>query len=206
MKKASRIILALAILPFLVEIVRAATGFIGQIVQSVQLAAETTKVIGTVNVSAGQTIAAVTAITSALPAGSAIIGNVRIDQTTPGTTNGVVASIAAAQTIAVTNTGTFAVQTAASVSIPTVAKVAATTTSGQLIAANASRKGIEVDCDCANTDSVAINWGASAAVYASHKQLTPCSNWTPPPSIAVQTAIQIIANSGTQNCRVIEYP
>ncbi len=35
------------------------------------------------------TVAAVTAITNALPAGSNIIGNVRIDQTTPGTTNGV---------------------------------------------------------------------------------------------------------------------
>lgn len=36
------------------------------------------------------TVGAVTAITNALPAGSQIIGNVRIDQTTPGTTNGVV--------------------------------------------------------------------------------------------------------------------
>lgn len=36
------------------------------------------------------TVTAVTAITNALPAGTNIIGNVRIDQTTPGTTNGVV--------------------------------------------------------------------------------------------------------------------
>lgn len=35
------------------------------------------------------TVGAVTAITNALPAGSAIIGKVGIDQTTPGTTNGV---------------------------------------------------------------------------------------------------------------------
>jgi hypothetical protein len=34
------------------------------------------------------TVGAVTAITNALPAGSNIIGNFRIDQTTPGTTNG----------------------------------------------------------------------------------------------------------------------
>lgn len=33
-----------------------------------------------------------TSVNSAIPAGSAIIGNVRIDQTTPGTTNGVVAT------------------------------------------------------------------------------------------------------------------
>ncbi len=38
------------------------------------------------------TVTAVTAITNALPAGSNIIGNVRIDQTTPGTTNLVAAN------------------------------------------------------------------------------------------------------------------
>lgn len=41
------------------------------------------------------TVSAVTAITNALPAGSNIIGNVRIDQTTPGTTNGVVVNTVA---------------------------------------------------------------------------------------------------------------
>lgn len=59
------------------------------------LAAETTKVIGTVNIAAAQTLAtvttvsAVTAITNALPAGTNLLGKVGIDQTTPGTTNGV---------------------------------------------------------------------------------------------------------------------
>ncbi len=43
------------------------------------LAAETTKVIGTVNIAASQTVG--------LVAGSAVIGKVGIDQTTPGTTN-----------------------------------------------------------------------------------------------------------------------
>ena len=38
------------------------------------LGAETTKVIGTVNIAAGQTVAAVTAITNALPAGTNAIG------------------------------------------------------------------------------------------------------------------------------------
>jgi hypothetical protein len=56
------------------------------------LSAETTKVIGTVNISSSQTIAAVTAITNALPAGTYLLGKVGIDQTTPGTTNAVVAS------------------------------------------------------------------------------------------------------------------
>ncbi len=43
------------------------------------LAAETTKVIGTVNIAASQTVG--------LVAGTAVIGKVSIDQTTPGTTN-----------------------------------------------------------------------------------------------------------------------
>ena len=42
------------------------------------LSAETTKVIGTVNLSAAQTLAAVTAITNALPAGTNIIGSVKL--------------------------------------------------------------------------------------------------------------------------------
>lgn len=49
-----------------------------------------TTVTGVTTVSTVTTVGAVTAITNALPAGSNIIGNVRIDQTTPGTTNGVV--------------------------------------------------------------------------------------------------------------------
>lgn len=47
----------------------------------VVLAAETTKVIGTINIAASQTVG--------LVAGSAIVGKVGIDQTTPGTTNAV---------------------------------------------------------------------------------------------------------------------
>ncbi len=197
MKKASRILLAVLFIPLMVGIVSAASTYVGQLTQAVSgtFWQATQPVSGTFwqatqAVSNGGTFAVQAAAVLAAET-TKIIGTV---------------NVASGQTIAVTNTGTFAVQTAASVSIPTVAKVAATTTTGQLIAANATRKGIEVDCDCANTDSVAINWGASAAVYATHKQLTPCSNWSPPAGIAVQTAIQIIANTGTQNCRVIEYP
>ena len=56
------------------------------------LAAETTKVIGTVNLSAGQTVAAVTAITNALPTGANTIGAI------------------SNASFAVTNAGTFAAQ------------------------------------------------------------------------------------------------
>lgn len=57
------------------------------------------------------TVSAVTAISNALPAGTNLLGKVGIDQTTPGTTNAVVASIASGQTIAVTyGSGAFVVQ------------------------------------------------------------------------------------------------
>lgn len=160
-------------------------------------------------------------VNAALPAGTNLMGKVGIDQTTPGTTNRVDATIAAAQTLAtvttvgavtaITNalpagTNTIGAVTFPAVSAPTISKVGATTSSAQLIASNATRKGLEIDCDCSNTDNVAINFGASAAVYANHKILTPCANYQPPPGVNVTSAIQIISNSGTQNCRVIEYP
>lgn len=61
------------------------------------LSAETTKVIGTVNIAASQTIAVTNtgtfAVQAALGAGTNLIGKVGIDQTTPGTTNNVSVSI-----------------------------------------------------------------------------------------------------------------
>lgn len=83
------------------------------------LSAETTKVIGTVNLSAAQTITvtqatgtnlhmvidsgtvtAVTAISNALPAGTNLMGKVGVDQTTPGTTNAVSIAQIGATTVA----------------------------------------------------------------------------------------------------------
>jgi hypothetical protein len=52
------------------------------------------------------TVSAVTAITNALPAGSNIIGNFRIDQTTPGTTNAISISHLGANAISTGNGGT----------------------------------------------------------------------------------------------------
>lgn len=200
MKKASRIFLALIIVPFLVPMARSATSFIGKITQTVDNA-------GTFPVQVNGSGAVATTSTSTIVTNGGTFA-VQAAATLATETTKVIGTInvSAGQTIAVTNAGTFLVQTAGQVAVPTIAKVGATTTSAQLIAANSTRKFIEVDCDCANTDGVAINFGAGAAVYASHKQLSPCSTWEAPAGVAVQTAIQIIANSGTQNCRVIEYP
>jgi hypothetical protein len=88
----------------------------GTFVVQATLAAETTKVIGTINIAAAQTIATVTAvtgITNALPAGTNLLGKVGIDQTTPGTTNAVsLAQIGANTTLTgngVTGTGSLRV-------------------------------------------------------------------------------------------------
>lgn len=51
------------------------------------LGAETTKVIGTVNIAAGQTVAAVTAISNALPAGNNNIGDVDVASIAAGDNN-----------------------------------------------------------------------------------------------------------------------
>lgn len=142
------------------------------------------------------------ALNAAIPAGTNGIGKLTSNA---GVTIGAV-EIAASQTIAVTNAGTFAVQTTAAVSVPAHSKVGATTSSASLIVANATRKYIEVTTDCANTDSVAIVFGAGPAVYANHHILPPCSSWQAPAGVSVQTAIQVISNSGTQQVRVVEYP
>lgn len=87
------------------------------------------------------TVGAVTAITNALPAGSAIIGNVRIDQTTPGTTNAVSLAQLGSTTIATDNgassAGTQRV-TVANNSTGILAGVTTVTTVTNLGAANAA--------------------------------------------------------------------
>lgn len=62
------------------------------------------------------TVTAVTAITNPLPAGSNIVGNVRVDQTTPGTTNGVVVNTSALPTGAATS----ALQTTGNTTLTTI--------------------------------------------------------------------------------------
>jgi hypothetical protein len=69
---------------------QAVTGTFWQATQPVSLASLPTLPTGTNsigNIGTVSTVSAVTAITNALPAGSAILGKVGIDQTTPGTTN-----------------------------------------------------------------------------------------------------------------------
>lgn len=142
----------------------------------------------------------------ALPAGGNTIGAVNIAAAQTLATVTTVGAVTAITNALPAGTNSIGTVLSPASSAPTVTKVGATTTSAQLIAANATRKGIEIDCDCANTDSVAINFGAGAAVYASHKIMPPCSSFAPAPGVIITSAIQIISNTGTQNCRVVEYP
>lgn len=139
-------------------------------VTAATLSAETTKVIGTVNIAAAQTLAtvttvgAVTAITNALPVGTNNIGDVDV-LTVPADPFGVNADAASAtgsisaklkfiastgipitgtvtvNSHAVTNAGTFAVQnTPVGSPTPTLANVAGSASSVTVLASNANRK------------------------------------------------------------------
>ncbi len=90
------------------------------------------------------------------------------------------------------------------ISAPVISTAAVTGTSKQLLAANATRKGVECETRCTNTVRVFINFGASAAT-SDHKPIEACSSWQPPYGISVTAAIQVIAASGTQDVVCVEY-
>lgn len=211
MKKATRVLLALLVLPLLVEFVKANTNFAGGGVtitgtptftvaastvavtnvngQSLNVAAtlsaETTKVIGTVNVSAGQSIATTNAGTFAVQNNAA----------TPAGTNNIGTVTGSTITVSgMPKCGGVPVQTA----------VGCTTSSAQLIAGNANRCGLEIDADAApdNTDKVFLNYGSVSATN-SMKRLELGASWQPP--VISTVAVQCLAKSGTQNVRVVEY-
>ncbi len=129
--------------------------------------------IGTVTTVTGvTTVSAVTAITNALPAGSNIIGNVRIDQTTPGTTNGVVVNSLPAQTV---STATFQAEGAVAFGSITNSYVTLLTPSAAtkiLFMRNNTNAAIAVSMDAGSTtnfvldsgDQVAIDFQANALV------------------------------------------
>lgn len=101
------------------------------------LSAETTKVIGTVNIAVSQTVG--------LVAGANVIGKVGIDQTTPGTTNGVQVTNA---TLAVTGTFFQATQPVSAASLPLPTGAATETT----VAAISAAQGAAADA-AATTDA-----------------------------------------------------
>lgn len=149
------------------------------------LAAETTKVIGTVNLSAAQTLAtvttvstvsAVTAITNALPAGTNVLGHVIVDSGSIST-----AAVSSA-------TGTHS-------------SVAGSVTSVTLLASNAARKGFTLYNDSASICKVALTGTASASIFS--VLLQPNAFFEN--GILYTGAIAGIWTSAVGNMRVVEF-
>lgn len=142
-------------------------------------------------------------VAATLAAGSAIVGNVRIDQTTPGTTNGVqvnAALPAGANVIgAVTQSGTWTVQpgntanttawlvTQTGASTSTLANVASSASNVTLIASNASRKGAYIFND--STAILYIKFGATASVTSYTVQVAAGGYYELPASPCLYTGI-----------------
>ncbi len=100
-----------------------------------------------------------TTVSTALPAGSAIIGNVRVDQTTPGTTNGVVVNTIAPVT---TTTAVFAAEGAVAFGSITNAYVTLFTpaaTTKMLQMRNNTNAAVSVSMDAGSTTNYTLDAG-----------------------------------------------
>jgi len=122
-------------------------------------------------------------LTGALPAGSAIIGNVGIDQTTDGTTNGVVSKVGST---------TIATPTNAAV---TVTSVSVGTASAQALAASSATVYLFIQ-NVSTTANVACNFGATAALNtAGSFMLVPNQSRTFEGSFVPTTVLNCIASA-----------
>ncbi len=155
------------------------------------LSAETTKVIGTVNVAAGQTIATTNTGTFAVQAAATLAA-----ETTKviGTVN-----VASSQTIAVTNAGTFAVQVL-------TACGGANTANGQVSISSAATiitsRALRRYCIIRNLDASVSGYVGIATVTTANGMLVKAGE-----SIRIdsQALIQGIAASGTISFAYIEF-
>ena len=172
---------------------------------------------GTLNVVIGagsNTIGAVTqagtwAVNATLQTGSAIIGRVGIDQTTPGVTNAVFMTNQFTQT----TTGAQQPPTAGTGKINKIVTDLAANTNTQIAPANSNRYFYAIQCgNVAGTSAAATaidenNTTLTAAQLGSGTLFIPASTSMPPyftPPIASQN--QINAYTGTaQRCVVLEY-
>lgn len=153
-------------------------------------------------------------VNAALPAGANVIGKTSIDQTTPGTTNLVAltaettkvigtVNVAAAQTIAATNAGTFLVQNNAATATATLSNVASSATSVTILASNASRKGAMIYND--STAVLYIKFGATASATSYVVQIPSLGYYELPAAQYLYTGIiDGIWASANGNARVTE--
>jgi hypothetical protein len=150
----------------------------------------------------------ISAATLPLPIGAATSANQVVEISTMDAINNKLPTLGqkpATGSVAViisTDQTTILVQFAIS-STPTIYRTTATTTSSQIMAANANRVGLECESSCDNNKRVYLNFGASAT--SSHKHLEACSSWQPPAGVRVISSLHVLAESGSQVVICTEY-
>lgn len=192
MTKIARLVLALMLLPVMLPLVQAGTTFIGGVFNlaqvggaSITLGSKTSANSLPVVIASDQGAIAVTGTffqgTQPVSFGQGNIFSVSLSS---------ISSVVAQLGMPHSN------------NIPTQTAVGCTTSSGQLLAGNPNRVGLECDSDANNTDRVFLNYGTVAAANTM-KRLELGASWQPP--VVSTVAIQCLSASGTQNIRCIEY-
>ena len=234
MTKTTRLILTVVLLPGLIGLAQAATQFIGQITQQVDQNKINGTTISTglgnsdsgtqrVSISSDSpkgltdaelraTAVPISAATLPLPAGAATSANQTTGNSSLSSIDGKLNSLgqkamSASVPVVIASdqsavTVTSALATSANV---TKSSVTATTTSTQLLAADATRKGVECTSLCTNTDYAFLNINIASAATTSDYPISPCSSWSPPDGLVITGAIQVIAASGSQVVRCVSY-
>ena len=178
MKKMSRLVLAIVLMPSVIPLAQAATQFIGQIIQKTNTAE-----IGGVAISTG--------------AGVSGTGTQRVILASDSPT-----SLTDVQLRATPVPVSASVAKSGNV---VKSSVTATTTSTQLLVADSSRLGFECTSLCTNTDFAFLNINSAAAATVTDYPISPCSSWSPPEILISTGAVQVIANSGSQVVRCVSY-
>ena len=123
-----------------------------------------------------------------LAAGSAIIGKVGIDQSTPGTTNAV----------SVTKTGAYS-----NVTTATLSNVAASATTVTVLAANANRLRAVIHNDSVSA-TLYIKFGATASLTSFTYKLAPDDTYESPSANVYTGVIDGIWSAATGSARITE--
>lgn len=213
MERRALIFFALLMTLSLMPAARAATQFIGQLVQQT----DTTKV-GGVSISTGAGVSGagtqrvILASDSPIPTGAATSAAQTTGNTSLSSIDGKLNSLgqkamsASVPVVIASDQSAITVTSALATSANVVkSSVTATTTSSQLLAADSTRKGIECTSLCTNTDFAFLNINSVAAATITDYPISPCSSWLPPDGLIVIGAVQVIANSGNQVVRCVSY-
>ena len=185
------------------------------------LAAETTKVIGTVNLSAAQTLAAVTAITNALPAGTNSIGTVQqaaITKSTQGTTGVTTQDLKDSGRVNVAITcyqaaGIITTEALFAAATFSFSRDGAAATTGQQLAVTAAKRfrmqsiviGVKNTAAVAGTSKLALRYQAAGGAITSTSPIlaildmgsnsATANAYIGPTEMALPDCVELIANS-----------